>query len=365
MKRTATLQIGLGRTGNVLVDKLKSYNKLYNNVLFVNSSLADVSALDNYTDNNTFIFSGVDGSGRDKDKASGFVKDNLNALADTILRFGNIEHVFLWFSLDGGTGSTTSMFVAQLLKKLSPKKQIHVISVMPDVDKVDKVGLSNTIDTWNKMIDLHNAGVIQTIRCINNANRNSYNEINDEAIKTFDESFNLVGRGGNGDTIDTADQERVLNAKGYILTLNMEDSFNNVKANIENAMKKSVYLMPESFSCDYLAMNIQSGSYAQSVKDLFEVYESTYSTSNDRGEGRVVLSGCDIPSEAVMLVKYALDEKQNRLRNRSKNTGTKIELDAIKPLEKPVEKVKVIEEPINYSAKELDSLLEDISLDLF
>lgn len=356
MKRNLTLQIGLGRTGNVLVDCLKNYNKLYNNILFVNSSLADVSALPSYNSTNTFIFGGTDGSGRNKDRATIFVKDNINSLADSILKYSNVEHIFLWFSLDGGTGSTTSVYVAKLLKKLSPNKIIHAIGVMPSVDKVDKVGLRNCIETWNEIMDLYDKGIIQTFRCIDNSTRNTYSEINMEAIKTFDESFNLIGRSDNDGTIDTADQERILSARGYILTLPLNDKFNNTKSNVENSMKNSVYLIPNTMlNCDYLGINTSSNEIS-TIRNMFEVYESTYNTSNNKGEGRIVLSGCDIPTDGISIIKMALEEKENKMKNRTRSEIVKVEISKNDETEVSTKST----EPIIYSSQELDDLLSDL-----
>lgn len=367
MKKGQVLLIGAGRCGNRLISKLKDIDKRYTNLLFVNSSLNDMITLPHYNEDNAFIF-GNDGSGKDKEKSKKYVSENINGIADTLLRYGNIKDVFIFASADGGSGSTFSIAIANLIKKLTPDKYIHMITVLPDPGKVDRISLQNSIETWNQVISLYENKVIQTIRIIDNSAYNSYEQINEIAMRDFDASFNLIGSSANSEeTIDVMDQTRILRANGYILTLQLNERYNNVKAELESGFKNSAYAIPENFNCDFLGLNVPDINYIQSIRDSLEVFEATYSCISNKQNGIVVMSGMDIPQEIISFLNIELEEKQNRSRNRVKNTGVKISLE--KPRNNSTVSnnavEKVIQPVVNYSAQELDSLLEDITLDLF
>lgn len=365
MNRGKVLIIGCGRAGNRMVSKLKDIDKRYTNVLFVNSSLNDMINLPHYSEDNSFVF-GNDGSGKDKERSKRYVTENINGIADTVLKYGNIKDVFIMASSDGGSGSTFSIALANLIKKLTPDKFIHMVTITPDPTKVDRISLENCLDTWNQIINLYDKKVVQTIRIIDNSTYNSYEEVNEQSMRDFDSSFNLIGSSTlTEETIDLQDQIRILRTRGYILSLRLASRYNNVITELNKSIKASTFAMPSNFNCDFLGVNVVSHEDIRAIRESVEVFEATYSTSSVKDNGIVVMSGMDIPVETISLIKMALEEKESRAKDRVKNSGIKIDLNK-KTNDSVVNRVAATQQPaVSYTSSELDDLLSDITDDLF
>lgn len=355
MNKGSILAIGVGRAGNVLLNELLNKDKRYVG-LFVNTAYGDLEGLDKLDkDKNAYIFSGVSGTGRNREVAKEILKDRVQSLAETIAKYPTQNTILLFFSLDGGSGSGISPTLCSVLKRLSPDKSINVIGVLPDIRKIDKLGLNNTINCWNDLMKAYNANCIDSIMLIDNSKRKTYTEINQEAISTIDNAMNMNGKCDFG-SIDDSDIRRTLLAKGYTWILKMNDDCEHTQNAITTAIAKSVFAKPDSYICDYLAVSVKDYDVME-LSNAFE-YEETKYLANNNSHNTIVLGGCDFPSEALEDIKNAYEEAVNKKSQRNRNKVITIDLDSNESKKEKVE--PKVQEPTQMTSEQLDNLFEDL-----
>ena len=66
------LQIGVGKTGNVLLNDMMNLDPRYVG-LFINSAKGDMENLENFTKENSFAIPQTNGSGKNRDKAREYI----------------------------------------------------------------------------------------------------------------------------------------------------------------------------------------------------------------------------------------------------------------------------------------------------
>lgn len=353
MNKSNILGIGIGQAGNILLNEFLERDKRYLG-LYLNSAYEDMSDLSNFDYNkNAFIFSGESGSGRDRDKAKGFVKSHLKSLADIFMRYPLVQVITVFFSLDGGTGSGTAPMILQTLRTVCKNKKINVIGVLPDLNNSDDVSLTNTINCWNELMEISH--LLDDIKFVDNSKGLSYEEINKKAIDDLDMAYSIKGKHTIGN-IDETDSLKVNTEKGYGLVLRLNDGEKTIDDAIDNAIKNTVFALPDSYECNYLGISVREGQYdINKLKDEFEVYKTTYKTYNSKFNA-IVMGGCDIPSESIELIKMRLEEIRERNSRRTPKRKMIVDIDS-----KPTLKKKEIqEEKITYTEDELDKLVDDL-----
>lgn len=362
MDITRIMGIGIGRAGNVLLNEfLKKDRRLTG--LFVNSAYGDVEDLEKFdAKKNSYIFAGGSGSGRDREYAKEFLADHFQALADRVSRYPNQDVIYVFFSLDGGTGSGISPKFLQVLSRTCPDKKINVVGVLPDFNKSDKLSLENTINCWKELGDIINPedespSIIDGVLFIDNSKRQTYSEVNEKAIGDLYASFNMNGKCEDG-SIDDNDAKRTLTDKGYSLILTLEDEFEDVKDAINHAIKTTVFAKPNQYLCNYLAVSMLDYDVNE-VAAQFEYQETAYRANNNK-QNIIAMGGCEEPSEVIETIKIAYDDFMDRISKRSKSKRAVIDLNSPSNDKGKTKKKPDVKTSTRFTADDLDDLFSDL-----
>ena len=312
MEKNKILLIGLGQCGCNLVDEMITKNRRYAGI-FINSSIGDLSNIKNSNDNNTFIFNGTDGAGRNRKLAQSFIQDDIMRLSSFLVKFSQFKVMVLFSSLDGGTGSGSLPFIIKTLKgKLFPNSIVNVMGVLPRMDE-DNLKLNNTLDCLAELEGL--LPMINSIKLIDNNSRESYSEINSEALEDFDLSYSIIGKHRDGN-IDMQDSYNVNTCNGYNFTLRLPDRCVSLDEALQVAKDKSVYALPDSFNCIYGAINVKEGIYDfNKLKKKLTTQKTTYTTYNKDKFNIIVLGGCSMPNEAIELIRLETQRRETLYNN--------------------------------------------------
>lgn len=305
------LVAGLGQCGGILTDLAKDVNKRYSTV-YINSSLGDIKGL-KYADidSNVFIYSGADGSGRDRSKADKFIKNDKLRLASFIKRYQQFGYMTVFTSFGGGTGAGSFKEFVKTVKKVLPHIVINLVAVLPSLEE-DKLQLENALDSCADLEDI--LGLINDFKFIDNNKGKSYNTINEEAITSLDKSYRMTGHDEIG-SIDEDNLTRVTTAKGYGVILELPRRYSSIEEAITTAQQNSVFAIPESLECTYAAVNVTDEYKISDIQTLLEVDETMYKTHN-RKLNMIALGGCDLPTDIIADIEDELKSRESKKRER-------------------------------------------------
>lgn len=371
MNKRRILLIGCGKAGNKLVNEmLKKDSRLTG--LFVNTAYNDMAGLEKFKEDSAFLFPSADGSGRNREKALGYVKDNLLSLVDLIVSYPLHDVIYIFTSADGGTGSGMTPMLARLLRMTFDKKKldkkINLVGIMPSIKEDDKVGVENALSFWNELVVEEKGkpsiidSCLDNIYFIDNSKGNTYKEINEKAVNNLVNSFNMNGQHDEGD-IDDTDARTFNTEKGFGLILDLDNKYRDAKSAINSAIKESVFAIPDNYDCNYMGISLNEDDFLISdVRNSFDkVYKGTYKTYNKRKTNTVVLTGCNAPSEIIENLKNKLDEiKLSEESREVKKVDLGVDLGQVtnSKKENKNESVNFTEDELNNIANELESLFE-------
>lgn len=318
MEKDKILLVGLGQCGNTLVNEMINKNKRYAGI-FINSSLGDLAKLNNANNNNTFIFNGTDGAGRNRKLAQSFIQDDIMRLSTFLLKFNQFKTFVLFSSLDGGSGSGSLPLIIKTLKlKLFKNSIINVIGVIPKTTE-DTLKLENTLQCCVELEQV--LPHMNSIRFINNDTRDTYSEINSEALTEIDMCYSVLGK-HQEDSIDLQDSYNVNSCSGYSVSLILPDRYNSIEEAMKVAKENSVFALPDTLDCVYGAVNVKEGVYRrEDVKKSIHADKTVYSTYNDGKMNLLVFGGCDMPTEAIEYIKMELEHRKRNKKNREAKKG--------------------------------------------
>jgi hypothetical protein len=355
MDKSSVLLLGTGKTGNILTNEMMSLDGRYVS-LMVNSSLGDMNKLKNYELADHFLFPGEDGSGGNREYAKNLVKKRVQSLIDKIIKYNFQKKVIIFTSASGGTGSGSSVLIARALKKACPDKTISMVVAMPNLSE-NEVSLRNATEFWNDLVDLKNRNLVDTIYLIDNNKRRNLDEINKEATKTLDLAFSLNNFDTSGN-IDQNDSTRINTAKGYSFIMPLNSKFTELQDAIDDSIKNSVFMTPQSYECDYMGAVIQNKYYnINELKSKFEVYKADY-CGNSEKQNLIVLGGLSVPKDGIDIIQMALkdlEKKSSRKREVDEDLFVKIdksdddrgEIASTKTNEKAIESTTVTADVLN------------------
>lgn len=348
MEKDKMLLVGLGQCGCNLASEMITKNKRYAGI-FINSSLGDLISNPHRNDNNTFIFNGTDGAGRNRRLAQSFVENDIVRLSTFLTKFTQFKAVTIFSSLDGGTGSGSLPYVVKAFKKIMPTSKVNVVGVIPNIEE-DNLKLQNTLDCCAELEA--SLMFINSIRFIDNSTRDNYQEINSEAIDIIDLSYSIIGK-HKEDSIDLEDSMNVNTTDGYAFTLKLPDRYSSVDEALLVAKESSVFALPNSFDCVYGAVNVKEGIYDRNIlKKAINADKTVYTTYNNNKFNLISLGGCDMPSEVLENIKSELLDRSRNKSSRNVKKGFGLGLE-VKGNEKKIEsKASIIEE------EDIDSLFD-------
>lgn len=325
MKCDNLLVCGLGQCGGILADLMKQVNKRYS-TMYVNSSIGDTKGLAFADlDSNTFIYSGADGSGRQRDKAKLYLKNDQLRLASFLSKFKQFKYILVFSSLGGGTGSGTLPDFICTLKKVLPNSIINVVGVLPSLSE-EKLQLENSLECCNELSELlENTDVINDLKLINNETRkNNYTIINRDAIVDINNSYSkMQGHNQSIGSIDENNLTNVTTSKGCGVVLELPRRYSSVEDAITEAQQNSVFALPNSLECTYAAVNTSNEYNIDDIITLIEADSTIYKTTNEKGFNMIVLGGCNFPSGAIMDIEDELKLRENNKKTKTRSFGFK------------------------------------------
>lgn len=378
MNKRKVLLIGCGKAGNRIINEILEGDKSGQLTgLFVNTSYKDMAELSKRTEENTFLFTSADGSGRDRTIAQQYVKDQIKSLVSAITDYPLHDNVYLVTSADGGSGSGITPMICQLLRSAFDKKnlnrKINLIAIMPNQKIDDRLAFENAIGFWNDIVKIRKdkSGnefsikdkCLDSIKIIDNTKGKNYADINSKIVKTIINSFNMNGVHDEGD-IDDKDALKFNTEKGFSIILDIPSGYDSASEAIDKAIKECIYGLPNSYNCEYLGISLNENDYLiDDVRNCFStVNKTTYKTYNKLGHNTVVLGGCSEPNELITNIAQKLEEIKNGITH-NKNDNKDLTIDFENAINKPNKKVKA-EVQSTFTASELDDLASELD-DLF
>lgn len=341
MKKKDILLIGCGQAGGNFVDELINLDARYNS-LFINTSVKDIKHLKNASlSKNVYLIPNVDGSGRNRNLAVSYVKDNALAMIEAISGYVQQNEVILVSSMGGGSGSSIVPAILRLGKKRLPNKRFHVVAIKPSLDEQTDI-LKNSANYWNDVMGVIDN--IATFSIVDNDKRNDKMELNKEWAKLLDSSLNISSASLEG-SIDDADLRVVSVEEGYktILKLEQKDQYMDEQMALEKATSESIFFDVVDNRCAYMAISLTKDGYNSGLlKSKFKPSKSTFIGVNNN-ENIIVLSGCSIPKMAIELIMEELEDRKKEIKTTvfDKNS-LKINLERKQHKEKTQEIVEII-----------------------
>ena len=338
MDKKKILFIGIGAAGNKIVNEFLKIDSRYRG-LFVNTTAKDLEKLEKSNlDSNVFLIPNADGTGKDRDKAKNYVKDDLYSLMDVLGNYKQQNKIFVVFSMGGGTGSGISPLIPAIFSKRFSEKTINIIGVSPALKSSKKV-LTNALECWNDLIKMKS--LINSFMFIDNDKNLSENEINKQAVKEFDDMLN-ISVASSSNVIDSADLSTLLSAKGATHFYQLNDDYcDDIKTALNKAIKKSVFIEPESkkrIRCEYLGISLKSKKFdSEDIEDNFRVKEDTFYGNNDKCN-MLVMSGCSMPLDMVEMIEEELKERKSKQKD-----NDEVEEDLIIKLEEKPKEIKKVD----------------------
>lgn len=377
MNKRKVLLIGCGKAGNRITNELLENDKTGQLTgLFVNTSFKDMAELSKRTEENTFLFSSADGSGRDRTIAQQYVKDQIKSLVSAITNYPLHDNIYLITSTDGGSGSGITPMICQLLRSTFDKRKlnrkINLIAIMPTQKVDDRLAFENAVGFWNDIVkkridkDGNEFSIkdkcLDSIKIVDNTKGKSYTDINARLIKTIINSFNMNGVSDEGD-IDDKDALKFNTEKGFSIILDIPSGYNSASEAIDKAIKDCIYGLPDNYNCEYLGISLNEEDYLiDDVRSCFStVNKTTYKTYNKQGHNTVVLGGCLEPNELITNIAQRLEDIKNGINNKKEDKDLTIKFD--ETINKPTVKTKS-ETQVTFTESELDDLASELD-DLF
>lgn len=353
MEKSRIMGIGIGRAGNVVLDKFLNKDKRYVG-LFVNSAINDLNGLKMVDMNrNVYVFPATSGSGRDRKIAKDYLKNDVQGLADKVAKYPLQDTVIIFFSCDGGTGSGIAPTFAQVLRRTCPNKKINLIPIIPDFNKGDKLALENTLDCWNEIAQLSKNNIVDDIKFVDNSKRKNFEQINEKLVIDLDNSFTMNGECEEG-SIDDNDSKVFNTAKGYGLILNLDGKYRSIRDAIDNALEDTVFAKPNDYVCDYMGISLKDYEVSKALEE-FEYLTTSYKAKNPN-HNTIVLGGCKEPSEIIETIKMAYDEIIERATTKNKNKNDRTIID----IEKTDIKKENVKIKTTFTSEEYNNLFDDL-----
>ena len=360
MNKRKMLLIGCGKAGNKLVNEMLIKDGRYTG-LFVNTAYNDMAKLEKFNEDNAFLFSGTNGSGRNRALAQEYVKQQIQSLVDLVTSYPMQDVITVFTSADGGTGSGITPMLIRLLKLTYLKKKldrkINLVAIMPDYENDDRVAFENSIAFWNEIMQIKDE-CIDDIKFVDNSKGKSFAEINKKVVELLNNSYSMNGESDEGD-IDDRDAKIFNTEKGFGLVLSLSDEYRDAKTAIDRAIKDSIFALPNSYECNYLGVSVKKDSYSlKEIRNCFDnVYKTTYKTNNPK-HNTIVLGGCEVPSEIIEMIKVRLDDLNNKVVKRESSEAYIVEMENI------THKKENNDKKATFTEEELDDIAS-MALDIF
>lgn len=313
-----TLVIGTGGCGNKLintfVELLNSRDELHASYdsVFVNSNKNEMEILDNCDlQRNALVING-DGTGRNASKAKQSISlDRVKVMNYFARIIDKYQSAILMTSLDGGFGNGSVDIITKILKQLNPDIKIFLLGASAKL-KSKKISLDNTLSLYTDIKRLIEIEQIDSYMFIDNDKMDDEEEFNIRTMSLFLNSLEL-----GEEALDSNDSLLVNFAKGYKMILPLSNKFNSVKDAIDDAIRKSPFVLPNKIKCTHIYGTYNSDDYSEeSILSEYTITDFDKLVSSD--STFLVLNGFADPDKhmatlntAYELLDYEEDEDES------------------------------------------------------
>lgn len=352
MDSNEILFIGIGQAGNNIASEVVKFNKRINGVC-INTSQDDVRSIENIK--RTFIVPGAKGTGRNRNKAKMYVKDQIYGITDILKEYPQQKHLYISFSMGGGTGSGITPALLAVLAKMNPSLVVNIVPVLPCKDESKKAH-ENTLACWNELVKLPNVGAIYLI---DNNKRKTKSAINKEFAILFRDFLNSTSGHKDG-VMDGAELEILGTTKGLNAIYRLDNYIEEPKNLVSEEVVKSIFVVGNA-KCQYLGLSIPEGFDAKALIDIYNVKEDYFIGYTDENP-LLIVSGVPANASAVSSVKETLDTKNELLhKNEEEDDDEEIALTVdFEPSSKPEPKAPVEEKSIDDLMDNEDDFWNDV-----
>lgn len=349
MRKSEILIVGAGGCGCNQLSTILDLDMRFTGI-FMNTNLSEMENLPHFNrERNSFYISNADGTGRDRNLAESYIKEEAPKFADMIKKFVNQPYVIFLSSMSGGTGSKAIILLSILTKKFCPEKSLNIVTTFPGFEGTEN-DYENAIDTWNELINLQNKSIIDSIQFIDNTMCDSEETININAMKLINDSFEIIGG-----KLDATDSKRVHTSKGYKVILKLDESIKDTSKAVDDAINKSIFFTPNKFEPNVVVGNINTNIFDLDViRKKFDAYEFTKFNENKKKDNILILSGLDMPKTCIEFTQEALKEAKSRKKTRITQENLIVERDDDKKVES-----NNIDTPSRLSGQELNNIFND------
>lgn len=317
MERSQILITGLGQCGCNFANLMKEKNGRYTPI-FINSSQGDLKDLKHVNfDVNTFIYSGTDGSGRNRDKAEGFIQNDKLRLASFLKKYLTFKYTTVFFSTDGGTGSGTAKEYIQTIKMINPGLKVNVVAILPNL-KEDSLQLKNSLACLQDLSKI--SDLINDIKFVNNNKGTNYNDINRRVVSDIDTEYSLIAHSSIG-SIDEDNLANVASCKGYGVILSLPTNYSDLSEAFVTARENSVFSIPSVLECTYGAICVKDTDYKmEELLEYVSADETVYKSYNSK-TNVICLGGCAMPYDEFSDIENELKERELNKKSSNRTRG--------------------------------------------
>lgn len=328
MNANDILVIGIGQAGNNLAEEVCKKNKRITGICF-NSSSDDMAGL---TATKTFALAGTGGAGRNREQAKIFLKDQAPLIVDTMKDYHMKKHVFIAFSMGGGTGSGMTPILLNLLYKMQPDKQYNIIPILP-FEKESKGMQENTIECWKELTQLFDKN-IGAIYLLDNNKRKTKQAVNREFADLFNIYLNSTNAHVDG-VIDRRELEILGTTKGLTAIYDIKRYVDEPEKIITDVMNDSIFVL-KSDIIENVGLSVPQDFNTEFIIDYFKPYGENFEGFTDNNP-MLMLSGVKATNKAVehaydtyTYKKLQLEENRKRIEEREAESDLELDLETTK-----------------------------------
>lgn len=348
MRKNEVLFTGNGECGGKVTDKIVTMSKKRFIPYFVNSSKKDIDTLKpngNVNENNYFIIPAADGTGRNRELSKNlYAPQARNIIEDIIKKFENQKIIYFSFSMDGGSGGSSTISLMKGLKlslaRAGINKKVIGIAILPTWELKSKTGRRNAIACWNEIVD--NTDAFDLMYVINNDSRDTkkgYDIINTEIAELFNMSYDICV-GGDIGSIDSRDRAKMYNVEYTEVEENnppkiavmykLNDEMKDAKLALESAKSSSIFATVDNFRCKNALVSLKIGSRLNSEAIGEELnYENEFIEGTNDKYTFVMATG--IPIKCIMsdieTIEDSLNDEKKKQMERAKTLNTEKNID--------------------------------------
>ncbi|KMJ93078.1 cell division protein FtsZ [Clostridium botulinum C] len=369
MEKKDILFVGIGEAGGKLLNEILKKDKRYVG-LYINSNYDDFADLETANDN-MYIITAGQGTGKNRQKSKALLKSNINSIMDEILKYRTSEVVHFLFSLGGGTGGGSTPTIIKALGKLQKNgrfnKIINITCILPAYDE-GKRYRKNAIECWNEIAELEN---INSIYMLDNNSKKDEEEINIEFARQFDIFMNMSKNTPSKELKSRIDAEEIGNlatSVGSTVFYELPNANSNLEVSIAEALNSSIFATSEEdvSKCEYVGIVTQEGLYNQKeIENMFNPEEYTVGAYS-KEHNFIVVTGRPPQKESIETLKESIEEEEQNKTNDNVLSNLKVHTDidtkqpeaVQKKTQQQIQKSKIE----TFEEKSVDDLLEDDDL---